>query len=134
MRKHAGSWLIKVLLGGVAITFISWGGYQMTSQRSGRAATVNGETITAEDYRLTYKRLIQQVQQRFGSSLNEEMIKAMDLPKQAIDQLVNQMLMRQAASELDLRVSNEDLSRAIRSIDAFQTGGVFDPRRYRQID
>lgn len=133
MRKHAGSWLIKVLLGGVAITFISWGGYQMTSQRSGRAATVNGETITAEDYRLTYKRLIQQVQQRFGSSLNEEMIKAMDLPKQAIDQLVNQMLMRQAASELDLRVSNEDLSRAIRSIDAFQTGGVFDPRRYRQI-
>jgi peptidyl-prolyl cis-trans isomerase D len=133
MRKHAGSWLIKVLLGGVAITFISWGGYQMTSQRSGRAATVNGETITAEDYRITYKRLIQQVQQRFGSSLNEEMIKAMDLPKQAIDQLVNQMLMRQAASELDLRISDEDLSRAIRSIDAFQTGGVFDPRRYRQV-
>ena len=105
----------------------------MTSQRSGRAATVNGETITAEDYRLTYKRLIQQVQQRFGSSLNEEMIKAMDLPKQAIDQLVNQLLMRQAASELDLKVSDEDLSRAIRSIDAFQTGGVFDPRRYRQV-
>ena len=46
MRKHAGSWLIKVLLGGVAITFISWGGYQMSSQRSGRAATVNGETRT----------------------------------------------------------------------------------------
>ena len=54
MRKHAGSWLIKVLLGGVAITFVSWGGYQMTSQRSGRAATVNGETITAEEYRITY--------------------------------------------------------------------------------
>jgi peptidyl-prolyl cis-trans isomerase D len=133
MRKHAGSWLIKVLLGGVAITFVSWGGYQMTSQRSGRAATVNGETITADDYRRTYKRLIQQVQQRFGNSLNEEMIKTMELPRQAIDQLVNQMLMRQAASELDLKVSDEDLSRSIRSIDAFQTGGVFDPRRYRQV-
>ena len=133
MRKQAGSWLIKVLLGGVAITFVSWGGYQMTSQRSGRAATVNGETILAEEYRITYKKLIQQVQQRFGSSLNEEMMQAMQLPKQAIDQLVNQMLMRQAASELDLRVSDEDLSRSIRSVGAFQTAGEFDPRRYRQV-
>jgi len=133
MRKHAGSWLIKVLLGGVAITFVSWGGYQVSSQRSGRVATVNGETITAEEYRITYKRLIQQVQQRFGSNLNEEMIQNMQLPKQAIDQLVNQMLMRQAASDLDLRVSAEDLSRSIRGIDAFQTAGVFDARRYQQV-
>jgi len=131
MRKHAGSWLIKVLLGGIAITFISWGGYQVTSQRSGRAATVNGETITIDEYRATYKRLIQQVQQRFGNSLTEEMIKNMQLPKQAIDQLVNQMLMRQAADELGISVSNEDLSRSIRGIEAFQTAGVFDPRRYK---
>jgi peptidyl-prolyl cis-trans isomerase D len=133
MRKHAGSWLIKVLLGGIAITFISWGGYQVTSQRSGRVATVNGETITMDEYRSTYKRLIQQVQQRFGNSLTEEMIKNMQLPKQAIDQLVNQMLMRQAADELGISVSNEDLSRSIRGIEAFQTAGVFDPRRYKLV-
>ena len=133
MRKKAGSWLIKVLLGGIAVTFVSWGGYQATTQRSGRVATVNGETITAEEYRLTYKRLIEQVQQRFGNNLNEEMIQNLQLPKQAIDQLVGQMLMRQTATELDLRVSDEDLSRSIKSISAFQTAGVFDPRRYQQI-
>ena len=133
MRKHAGSWLIKVLLGGIAITFVSWGGYQVTSQRSGRVATVNGETITAEEYRITYKRLIEQVQQRFGNNLNEEMIKNLQLPKQAIDQLVDQMLMRQAATDMGLRVSDQDLSRSIKSISAFQTAGVFDPRRYKLI-
>lgn len=133
MRKHAGSWMIKALLAGVAITFVSWGGYQVTSQRSGRVATVNGETITVDEYRTTYKRLIQQVQQRFGSNLNEEMIKNMQLPKQAIDQLVNQMVMLQAAGQLDIKVSDEDLSRSIRSIGAFQTAGVFDPRRYQQV-
>jgi peptidyl-prolyl cis-trans isomerase D len=99
MRKHAGSWMIKILLGGIAITFVTWGGYQVTSQRSGRMATVNGETITAEEYRLTYKRLIEQVQQRFGNNLNEEMIQNLQLPKQAVDQLIDQMLMRQAASD-----------------------------------
>jgi peptidyl-prolyl cis-trans isomerase D len=133
MRKHAGSWMIKILLGGIAITFVTWGGYQVTSQRSGRVATVNGETITAEEYRLTYKRLIEQVQQRFGNNLNEEMIKNLQLPKQAIDQLIDQMLMRQAAGDLDIRVSNENLSQSIKSIGAFQTAGVFDPRRYQTI-
>ncbi len=133
MRKHAGSWLIKVLLGGVAITFISWGGYQATSRRSGRVASVNGETITAEEYRQAYKRLVEQVQQRFGNNLDEEMIKRLQLPKQAIDQLVDQMLMRQAAAELDLQVSDDDLSRSIRSISAFQTAGVFDPRLYQLV-
>jgi peptidyl-prolyl cis-trans isomerase D len=133
MRKHAGSWMIKILLGGIAITFVTWGGYQVTSQRSGRMATVNGETITAEEYRLTYKRLIEQVQQRFGNNLNEEMIKNLQLPKQAVDQLIDQMLMRQAASDLEIRVSDEDLSRSIRSIGAFQTAGIFDPRRYQTI-
>ena len=133
MRKHAGSWMIKVLLGGIAITFIFWGGYQATSRRSGRVATVNGETITAEEYRLTYKRLLEQVQQRFGNNLDEEMIKNLQLPKQAVDQLVDQMLMRQAAGELDLRVSDENLSRSIKSIGAFQTAGVFDPRRYKLV-
>jgi len=134
MRKHAGSWLIKVLLGGIAITFIFWGGYQATSRRSGRVASVNGETITAEEYRLAYKRLIEQVQQRFGNNnLNEEMIKSLQLPKQAIDQLVAQMLMRQAATELDLQVSDDNLARSIRSVSAFQTAGVFDPRLYKLV-
>ena len=133
MRKHAGSWLIKVLLGGIAITFIFWGGYQATSRRSGRVASVNGETIAVEEYRITYKRLIEQVQQRFGNDLDEEMIKSLQLPKQAINQLVDQMLMRQAATELDLRVSDEDLSRSIKSISAFQTAGVFDPRLYKLV-
>ncbi len=41
--------------------------------------------------------------------------------------------MRQAASELDLRVSDQELSRSIRSISAFQTAGVFDPRRYQGV-
>ena len=133
MRKHAGSWLIKVLLGGIAITFIFWGGYQATSRRSGRVASVNGETIAVEEYRITYKRLIEQVQQRFGNDLDEEMIKSLQLPKQAISQLVDQMLMRQAATDLDLRVSDEDLSRSIKSISAFQTAGVFDPRLYKLV-
>jgi peptidyl-prolyl cis-trans isomerase D len=133
MRKHAGSWMIKVLLGGVAITFISWGGYQYTSKRLSRVAIVNGETITIAEYNSAYKRLVNQVRQNFGNNLTDELLKSLQLEHKALDQLVDNILMRQAASDLDIQVTDEDLSRSIRSISAFQVAGVFNPRRYQLV-
>ncbi len=133
MRKHATSWLIKIILGAIVIVFVLWGVGSWTSQRLGRVATVNGDLITNDDYRVAYKRLIEQVRQNFGNNLNDELLKTLQLDKQALDQLINRLLMRQAASELELRVSDQELSRSIRSISAFQTGGVFDPRRYQGV-
>jgi peptidyl-prolyl cis-trans isomerase D len=50
-----------------------------------------------------------------------------------MDELINRNLMRQAAAELHLQVSDEELSRSIQDISAFQTAGVFDSRRYQTI-
>jgi peptidyl-prolyl cis-trans isomerase D len=61
------------------------------------------------------------------------LIKSLQLEQKALDQLVDNILMRQAAFELNIRVSDEDLSRSIRGINAFQVAGVFDPRRYQII-
>lgn len=133
MRKHAGSWLIKLILGAVVVVFVLWGVGSWTSQRSGRVATVNGDPISLEEFRITYKRLLEQVRQSFGNNLNEDLIKTLQLPKQAMDELINRNLMRQAAAELHLQVSDEELSRSIQDISAFQTAGVFDSRRYQTI-
>ena len=133
MRKHATSWLIKIILGAIVVVFVLWGVGSWTSQRSGMIATVNGEMITVEDYRAAYKRLIEQVRQSFGNNLNDELIKTLQLEKQALNQLIDNTLMRQAASELEMRVSDEELSQSIRNISAFQTAGVFDPRLYQGV-
>ena len=100
MRKHATSWLIKIILGAIVIVFVLWGVGSWTSQRSGRVATVNGEMITADEYRVAYKRLIEQVRQSFGNNLNDELIKTLQLDKQALNQLIDKILMRQAALNL----------------------------------
>jgi len=133
MRKHAGSWLIKVILGAIVVVFVLWGVGSWTSQRSGRVATVNGDPISLEEFRITYKRVLEQVRQSFGNNLNEDLIKTLQLPKQAMDELINRNLMRQAAAELNLQVSDEELSRSIQDISAFQTAGLFDNRRYQTI-
>jgi len=133
MRKHATSWLIKIILGAIVVVFVLWGVGSWTSQRRNMVATVNGTMITVDDYRVAYKRLIEQVRQSFGNNLNDELIKTLQLDKQALNQLIDKALMRQAAAELGLRVSDQELSQSIRSISAFQNGGVFDPRRYQGV-
>ena len=133
MRKHAGSWIIKFLLAAIIIVFIPWGVQRYTSGRSGRVAEVNGRIITLDDYRTTYQNLVEQVRQSFGNNVTDEFIQTLQLPKRALDQLVDRALMLQAAEKLDIQVSDEELAQAIGSIAAFQTAGVFDSQRYLSI-
>ncbi len=130
MRKHAGTWMIKIILGAIVVVFVFWGVGSYTSRRSGRVADVNGTIITLDDYRHTYSNLVEQVRQSFGNNLSDELIQTLQLRKRALDQLVDRVLMLQAAEKLKIQVSDEELTQTIRTISAFQTAGVFDNRRY----
>ena len=67
MRDKATSWLIKVLLGAIVVVFIFWGVGSFRSQRGGRVAVVNGETITIDDYKEAYNNLLERLRQSFGN-------------------------------------------------------------------
>lgn len=130
MRKHAGTWMIKIILGAIVVVFVFWGVGSYTSRRSGRVADVNGTIITLDDYRASYTTMLEQVRRSFGNNLSEELIQTLQLRKRALDQLIDRSLMLQAAEKFKLTVSDEDLAESIRNIPAFQTAGVFDSRRY----
>ena len=130
MRKHAHTWMIKVILGAIVVVFVFWGLGSYTSRRSGRVASVNGTIITIDDYRVSYSNLLEQLRQQFGNNLNEELIQMFQIRKRALDQLIDRSLMLQAAEKFKLTVSDEELSESIRNISAFQTAGAFDGRRY----
>jgi len=133
MRKHAGTWIIKVILGTIVVVFVFWGVGSWTTQRLSRIANVNGDWITADEYKATYNNLLDQVRQSFGNNLTDELLQSLQLRKRALDQLVDKVLMLQAAEKLNLRVSDEELARSIRNIPSFQTAGVFDGRRYQNL-
>ena len=133
MRKHAGTWMIKVILGAIVVVFVFWGVGSWTTQRLSRIANVNGDWITADEYKATYNNLLDQVRQSFGNNLTDELLQSLQLRKRALDQLVDKVLMLQAAEKLNLRVSDEELARWIRSMPSFQTAGVFDGRRYQSL-
>ncbi len=133
MRKHAGSWMIKVILFAIVIVFVFWGVGSFRSQEASKVATVNDEIINVADYRRAYNNLLDQYRQRFGSSLNDGMIEMLQVKKQALDQLIDRTLLLQEAKKLDLRVSDAEVAESIMNTAIFQNNGTFDNRRYRSI-
>lgn len=133
MRRQAGSWMIKFVLGAIIIVFAFWGVGTFNARRLAKLATVNDTIITFEQYRDAYNRLLEQMRERFGGRLDDEMLKALDLKRQAVDQLVSNELLIQEAERLGMRVTDEELARAIRSVEVFQRNGRFDTDRYRRV-
>jgi len=133
MRKQAGSWLIKILLGAIVIVFVFWGVGSFRAQRGGRVALVNGDQITLDEYREAYNNLIEQLRRRFGNNLDDDMIKQLQVKRQALNQLIDNKLLVQEAKKLKFRVSEKELADAISNITAFQRDGTFDSRLYRGV-
>jgi len=133
MRKHATSWLIKILLGAIVVVFVFWGVGSFRSRKASFIASVNGDIIGAEEYNTAYNALLEQMRQNFGNNLNEEMVKMLRLDHQALDQLIDQTLMIQETAKLKLRVTDEEVIDSITGLAAFQANGQFDRRLYQRI-
>jgi peptidyl-prolyl cis-trans isomerase D len=133
MRKHAGSWMIKVLLFAIVVVFSFWGVGSFRSRRDTRLAEVNGEQISYDQYRKDYNNLMDRYRQMYGGQLTDDMLKILRPREQALDQLINHVLMLQEAERLHIRVSKQEVTDAIRQYPAFQSNGVFNYTRYNQL-
>jgi len=133
LRQSATSWLIKIILGAIVIVFVFWGVGSFRSQRKDRVASINGEAITSKEYKIAYNNIIEQLRQRLGNNLNDDMIKMLNVKGQALDMLIDKKLMLQEATKLNLRVTNDELADTIRQIEAFKTNGNFDSQIYKNV-
>ncbi len=134
MRQNAGSWIIKILLGIIVVAFIFMGAGSFSARRAAMVAKVNGELISINEYQAAYDRMIQDLHRRLGDQFNDEMIKTLDIEKQALDRLIETAILRQTAEKEGIRVSKKELAASIVGMDAFQDGnGAFDHQRYKMV-
>ena len=73
MREFSKSWIMKGLLGLVALSFVAYFGsapfQKAQKQRTYVAVTVNGEAISMDEFRQAYDRLRERMKQRQGWEL-----------------------------------------------------------------
>ncbi len=130
LRKYSRSWLIALTIGAIVVVFIFWGVGTLRSPQFQEAASVNGTPILMTAYIRQYQGLIKQYQERSGGDLTEEMIKAMHLKEMALNRLIEETLLVQAADRLGFTVSDAELRQEIQKYPAFQKDGQFDQKRY----
>ena len=133
MRKHAKSWMIKFLIGAIAIVFVFWGAGSFSNKTVTQVAVVNEVPISVADYDETYRRLLERVQQQYKNILTDELLEAMNLKQQALNQLIDQQIIYQEAQKMGLDVDNQELQRQIARVPYFQVGGKFDKATYMRM-
>lgn len=133
MRRQAKSWLIKFLIGIIALVFIFYFGYSFRSQRGMKMAYVNGEVISEQEYQKAFKETIEALQRQYKDIWNDNLIKALDLKNSTLVNLINQKLISQEAEKLGLDVTETEIQEAIINYPAFQIDGQFSIDRYRRV-
>jgi peptidyl-prolyl cis-trans isomerase D len=126
---HNYPWLLKSIMGILAIAFvITMGWWGFGEQSTNAVATVGDLTVSRDEFRRAYELMYRAYKERGGGDLNDETFKQL-----VIDQLVENRLWVIAAQEMGITVSDTDLREMILQIPDFQKNGAFDPDLYRRL-
>lgn len=124
-----GPWAIGIVaLIVVSFVFTGVGSY-ISSSNSGAVAIVNGEEIQATTLDNAYQNERARLQSQFGDAVNSLFASESYINQfrgDILDRLINDALVSQKASELGLRVGDEQIKKAIAVMPEFQVAGAFD--------
>ncbi len=88
-------------------------------------AKIGDETIAAVDFSRRYQAELDRQRNLYQGNLSPELLRAMDLPRQVLESMVDRILRLEAAQRLYLKVTDEEVAQAIVTIPSFQDNGQF---------
>jgi peptidyl-prolyl cis-trans isomerase D len=138
MRRHM-SWL-KWSLGLVCLAFILFyipdflRGNGADAASGETIARVDGQDITANEFRRTYQAQLQAYRSAYGGQMNEQLLKQLGVEQQILQQMVDERAALAEARRVGIVVSDSEVRQRILSIPAFQENGAFiGEQRYEQL-
>lgn len=130
IREGSQGVVAKTVLGLVILTFaVSGIGSYLGSSSDSAVATVNGVEIGQAEFDQAYQDERNQMQRQYGQMFDQLLADEAYLAnfKQGVlDRLVVEELQKQQASDLGIRVGDDQIKDLIRQAPQFQTSGAFD--------
>ncbi len=96
-------------------------------------AVVGDDEISVSEFQTSFARYRANLRQQQGDAYDEIATNQPVVRREHLEDLIDQLLLRQHAESLGLAVTEGTLSRVIREIPSFQVEGQFDAELYRQI-
>jgi peptidyl-prolyl cis-trans isomerase D len=118
-----GKWVVVVILGLIAVTFIFWGVGDFQNVGAQFAAKVNGEDVPLTDFNRALQIRENQYRTIYRSELPEDVRR--ELRRAVVDELVRDAALRQRVEEQGYRASVARIDEAIRDVEAFQVDGEY---------
>jgi len=127
LRKYSSSTGIKILYALLAGLFIIWGvGVIGGGEHMDVVARVHGETITRQQLDMASAALQRRYEEMLRGQFSAEMARSLDLRGRALDQLIDQALVREEASRLGIQVTDAELIETIQQLPRYRVNGQFD--------
>ena len=123
--------LVQIVLALIILPFAFWG--VDSYRRSGDAeapATVDGTKITQQEFENALRQQQDRMRQMLGANFDVAMFDTPEMKRAVMDNLVAQRLLVVRAKAAGLAVTDEQVQQIISGIEAFQSNGSFDKKRY----
>jgi peptidyl-prolyl cis-trans isomerase D len=132
LRKGASTWVAKLLLGILVISFGVWGiSGQFLGGAGSSVLTAGGTSVSVDEYRLAYDRQINVLSRQLGSRVTREQANALGLDRQVLSQLIAGALLDEPASEMALGLSKDKLAQLTAEDPAFHgPDGSFNRQQF----
>jgi len=132
MRNQAQSWLAKVMLIGIALSFVLWGvGDYFSDGGAEPVATINGKPVGGTEFYQAYERQLNAYRSMLGKNYSKELVNSMNVKGNTLQTIINRRIMLDVANQLGLTAPETVLLSTVRNNPSFQSAGAFDPKRYQ---
>lgn len=136
LRSAAGTWVAKLLLLLLVVSFAAWGisGQMMGGLGGNKVVTAGGTSVSTTEYRLAYDRQLAILSQQFGQRLTREQAAALGIDEQVLTQVVAGAVLDEQARKLGLGLSKDKLATLTREDPAFQgPDGKFNRQQFEYV-
>lgn len=133
IRENSQGLVAKIILGFIILTFAVAGIGSYTNSVDTSIAEVNDVKITQVSFDKAFQQQRNRMAQQYGEmfeTLASDPTYMANFRNGIVDNLINQELIDQAANDMSIRVSDEQIKKTIREMPEFQVEGTFDNNRY----
>ncbi|MDQ6970739.1 MAG: SurA N-terminal domain-containing protein [Mariprofundus sp.] len=132
MRNHAKGWIAKIILTGIALSFVLWGvGDYFTGGNAEPVAMINDSPVGNNEFYQAYNRQLNAYRAMLGKQYSKEFVQSLNVKANTLQTIINRRIMLDVASNLGLTAPDAVVLATVQSNPSFQQAGTFDPQRYK---
>lgn len=135
LRKSAGSWVVKILLGLLVMSFAIWGiGDIFRGGTTTTVAEVGDREISPVEFQRDYINQVNSLSARLGRQITPQEARALGITQNVLQNTISRTAIDIHADALGLGMSNEAIVDLIHKEQNFQNSeGAFDAARFQEF-